>query len=223
MARRAPAAADEAVDRRLHRGARRCAQGQGLRRGRPHPRRARRDGHRAQGRQGPHDRRTGHDVGGEAVSTRTPHPARLPRPPSPARGEGSARSNTVDVVSAAPVSSTPVPISNVDRSVLTSVEGAEPSPLAGEGGAARGAAPGEGPLPKKRSTRSVSEPVAFARQLRKTPTEAEQVLWQMLRTGPFRAGEVSPPGSNRSLRCGFPVLLCASADRGRWPRTRREA
>jgi very-short-patch-repair endonuclease len=65
------------------------------------------------------------------------------------------------------------------------MQDSQPSPLAGEGGAPEGA-PGEGKT--KRKTRRVSEKVAFARQLRKAPTDAEDILWQILRTE-FRAAK----------------------------------
>ena len=164
----------KSVDKRPHRRPRRRPRRKELRRGRPHPRRARRDGHRPQRREGPQHWRTGDDVGGEAVrrGVSTPHPA-ASRPPSPARGEGEARSIGGEELTVA-------------RETETEVPHAQPSPLAGEGGAPHSGAPGEGTPRKKRTARKVPEPIAFARQLRKTPTDAEEVLWQMLRSQPFR-------------------------------------
>ena len=70
------------IDRRP----RRSPQGKELRRGRPHPRRARRHGHRPQGREGPADRRTRHHLGGEAMSA-APHSASGLRLASPGEAD----------------------------------------------------------------------------------------------------------------------------------------
>ena len=107
-----------------------------------------------------------------------PHPA-ASRPPSPARGEGGPRFPGAE--SKAP-----------DVEVSPGVEGTIPSPLAGVGGAARSDAPGEGKAKRARRRyrpREVSEPVAFARTLRRNATEAEKKLWNVLRAPPFRAAK----------------------------------
>jgi very-short-patch-repair endonuclease len=66
----------------------------------------------------------------------------------------------------------------------------EPSPLAGEGGGARSATPGEGEQTKQtKRKRAVSDQVAFARALRLNATDAERKLWFILRQPPFRAAK----------------------------------
>ena len=61
-------------------------QGQGLQGGRSHPRRARRHGHPAQGRQGPRHRRDRDDVGGEAMSRANARRSRRRPEPRDVRG-----------------------------------------------------------------------------------------------------------------------------------------
>ena len=75
--------------------------------------------------------------------------------------------------------------------VDTGWKAAIPSPLAGEGGPARCAGSGEGDTParKKKTKRIVSEPVAFARRLRRDATPAEKKLWLLLRRPPFAAAK----------------------------------
>ena len=112
----------------------------------------------------------------------TPHPA-ASRPPSPAGGEGigpAARRAGQPLATTGESATVP-------HKTETGVPHAQPSPLAGEGGAR--CAPGEGDRRPPKRRRVVSEPVAFARQLRRAPTDAEKILWQMLRVEPFRAAK----------------------------------
>jgi very-short-patch-repair endonuclease len=123
------------------------------------------------------------------VSRVTPHPA-ASRPPSPARGEGSAPSIDDALGDERLASAASGSINSVREPRIvgrTEMKRAKPSPLAGEGGTAQSAVPGEGTAPRnKRRVRKVPEPVAFARKLRRNQTNAEQVLWTLLRNDPFR-------------------------------------
>ena len=114
----------------------------------------------------------------------TPHPA-ASRPPSPTRGEGTASSPDAERGTARS--------SHDERGAgaakaTAGIEGALPSPLVGEGGAARSGAPGEGAgkrVAHTKTPRQVPEPVVFARNLRRHATDTEKKLWSVLRVAPF--------------------------------------
>jgi very-short-patch-repair endonuclease len=99
-----------------------------------------------------------------------PHPDAT-RPPSPARGEGCASYGERESPKTRLVS-----LGARSRRIKASQPGtAQPSPLAGEGGAQ---APGEGEATR---TAPVNKPRDIARKLRRNMTDAERKLWSILR------------------------------------------
>jgi very-short-patch-repair endonuclease len=123
-----------------------------------------------------------------------PHPARPSvSPPSPARGEGfEPGAESSDRVAVAELIAEGRNRKPKPRKLKFGHSGAarEPSPLAGEGGDARSATPGEGaPRRQKKQERVVGEQIAFARTLRVNATGPERKLWQILRQPPFSAAK----------------------------------
>jgi len=150
----------------------------------------------------------------------TPHPA-ASRPPSPARGEGIE-----------PAAESCDPVANADliaeernrkprvRKPKFGHGGAAgvPSPLAGEGGDARSATPGEGASRRrKKQKRVVGEQTAFARTLRVNATGPERKLWQILRQPPFSAAKFRrqvPIGPYVADFLSYPRRLVVELDGG---------
>jgi very-short-patch-repair endonuclease len=159
---------------------------------------------------------------------RPPHPDAA-RPPSPARGEGAAARGERPRPKSALVS-----LGARARRIKKTSPIAEPSPLAGEGGAA---APGEGALPRKvtpKRSKRIGQPNPnrstrmrnLARSLRKDMTDAERKLWFLLRdrrlTG-FKFRRQVPVGRYVADFLSFEMRLIVEADGSQHDASLRDA